>query len=80
MKLKLPCLSKGDENAVITLWHAGENDRIERGQDLLEIATDKATFDVPAPCSGVLAKIIKSSGEEVGMDEIIGEIKGDKNE
>jgi len=79
IKLKLPGLSEGTESAVITSWHAEENDHIERGQDLLEVATDKATFDVPAPYSGVLVKIIKKSGEEVRTDEIIGEIKGDKN-
>ncbi len=75
MELKLPGLSEGTESAVITFWHAVENDQIECGQDLLEVATDKATFDVPAPCGGVLVKIIKKNGEEVRTDEIIAEIK-----
>jgi len=80
MELRLPDLSKSDEGVVITLWHASEKERVERGQDLVEVATDKATFDVPAPCDGVLVRIRKNPGEEVGTGEIIAEIsEGDRD-
>ena len=40
----------------------------------MEVATDKATFDVPAPCKGVLGTIRKKAGETVATDENIAEM------
>ena len=77
MELKLSGLSERFENAVITLWHAAESDRVTKDQDLFEIATDKATFDVPSPCDGVLVKIIKEEGAEVKAGETIAMIRED---
>ena len=74
MELRLKELSEDAKDAVITLWHAGENDALLEGQDLVEVATDKATFDVASPCNGVLVKILKKEGETVKTDEIIAEI------
>ncbi len=75
MELKLPDISKDSDDAVITLWHAKENDPLVKGEDLLEISTDKATFDVACPCDGILVKIKKREGELVKKDEVIAEIK-----
>lgn len=74
MELRLTELSEDAKDVIITLWHAGENAVLEKGQDLLEVVTDKATFDVEAPCGGVLVKILKKEGEKVRTDEVIAEI------
>ena len=74
MKLRLPEVSEAFTEAVITLWHVKESEYVKEGEDLLEIATDKATFDVPAPCSGVLKKVFKAPGEKAVPSEIIAEI------
>lgn len=77
MKIRLAEIIQDTEKAVITLWHVSENDRVTSGQDLLEIATDKATFDIAAPCDGVLASIMKKEGEEITADEVIAELRED---
>ncbi len=77
MEIKLPDLAENMQQAVITEWHAKENDRIVKDQDFVEVETDKATFDVSAPCGGVLVKIMKKEGEKVRADEIIAEIRED---
>ena len=74
MKIRLADIFEDTEKAVITLWHVAENDRVAGGQDLLEIATDKATFDIAAPCNGILASIMKKEGEEITADEVIAEL------
>lgn len=71
MEVKLPQISEGSDAVVITAWHVSEGARVEKDQDMLEVATDKATFDVPAPCSGVLKEIRKKKSEEVNKDETI---------
>lgn len=75
MELRLPELSEGGGRVVITAWHVAESGRVVKDQDLVEVATDKATFDVPAPCDGTLARILKKEGEEVRDNESIAEIQ-----
>jgi pyruvate/2-oxoglutarate dehydrogenase complex dihydrolipoamide acyltransferase (E2) component len=75
MDLKMPELSERQEKVVITQWHLAEEDPVSKDQDLLEVSTDKATFDIPSPCDGILKKIHKTSGESVGTDEAIAEIQ-----
>lgn len=75
MKLRLPDVSGTSSETIITLWHAKETERIKKGDDLLEITTDKATFDVPAPCDGVLTKVFKKPGEKISPSDVIAEIQ-----
>ncbi len=74
MEIMLPKLSDSSDEITITLWHASEKDTVAEGQDLLEVSTDKATFDVPAPCKGILKSVLKGAGETIRPGEIIGEI------
>ena len=75
MDLRLPELSEESGEAVITVWHASKNESITKDQDLVEVTTDKATFDIPSPCDGVLADITKNEGEVARTGEIIARIQ-----
>lgn len=75
MELRLPNITANDENVVITLWYVKENESVSKDQDLVEVMTDKATFSVASPCDGLLSKINKNVGEEVGIDEAMAEIQ-----
>lgn len=75
MRLKLPDLSGDKGKAVIAAWQAGENERVSKGQDLVEVVTDKATFDIVSPCDGVVVKILKGAGEEVMTNQDMAEIR-----
>jgi len=74
MQLRLSELSEDTKDVIITEWYVSESDRITEGQDLLEVATDKATFEVPSPCDGIIGKIIKRKGESVTADVVIADI------
>ena len=74
MEFLLPQISEGTKEAVITAWHVSENGKVKRDQDLLEVTTDKATFDVPSPVTGTLEKIIKKEGDVARVNEAIAEI------
>lgn len=74
MEIKLPKLSDLDDAITITLWHVDEDAAVNEGDDLLEVSTDKATFDVPSPATGILKKIEKNPGDTVRPGETIGEI------
>jgi len=75
MKFRLPEITKKENSAVITCWHVKEKEHVRADQDIVEVSTDKATFDIAAPCNGILNKIIKKEGEDARIGEIIAEIE-----
>jgi pyruvate dehydrogenase E2 component (dihydrolipoamide acetyltransferase) len=74
-EVKLPRLGQGMESGTIVKWIKSEGDKVEKGEPLYELDTDKVTQEVEAEASGVLLKIAISSGEvEVGRTiAVIGE-------
>ena len=63
----------------IIKWMFGEGDRVEAGEPLFEMETDKLTIVIDSPSSGTLLKIIKENGETVPITELIA-IIGEPNE
>ena len=58
----------------IVKWNKKEGDKVETGEILLEIMTDKTSMELEAEDSGYLIKIIKGDGETVPVTEVIGYI------
>jgi 2-oxoglutarate dehydrogenase E2 component (dihydrolipoamide succinyltransferase) len=48
---------------------------VDQGQNLVEIETDKASLDLPAPVAGTVAKILKHQGEPAEVGEVIARIE-----
>jgi pyruvate dehydrogenase E2 component (dihydrolipoamide acetyltransferase) len=67
----MPKLGLNMTHGVIVNWLVREGDAVEEGTPVLEVETDKATQEVEAPASGVLAKIIKFEGDEVPCNQVI---------
>jgi pyruvate dehydrogenase E2 component (dihydrolipoamide acetyltransferase) len=59
----LPRLGQGMEAGTIVRWLKSEGDRVERGEPLFELDTDKVTQEVEAEASGVLLRIAVAEGE-----------------
>lgn len=74
-KLILPELGEGIEEAVVSLWHFSEGDSVGAGDDIVEIVTDKATFNVPADSSGIIKKIIHPEGDTVKVGDALAELE-----
>ena len=53
--------------ATILHWLKKPGDRIEEGESIVEIATDKVDSEVPSPYHGVLKKIIAKKGEVIAI-------------
>ena len=62
-EVKLPRLGQGMESGVVTRWLKSEGERVEKGEPLFELDTDKVTQEVESPFSGVLLKIAVTEGE-----------------
>lgn len=74
-EVKLPRLGQGMESGTIVKWLKSEGDRVEKGEPLYELDTDKVTQEVEADFSGVLLRIAVEEGEvDVGKTvAVIGE-------
>ena len=70
-ELKLPELAEGVNEAVVSFWHFKEGDSIKEGDEIVEMATDKAVFNVPCKISGVLKKIAAKEGDTVKVGETL---------
>jgi len=70
----LPPLAEGVEKATVTYWYHKVGDSIKEGEDLVEMVTDKATFNMPAPASGILKEIILAEGLEVKVGQTLATI------
>jgi pyruvate dehydrogenase E2 component (dihydrolipoamide acetyltransferase) len=62
-EVKLPRLGQGMEAGTITRWLKREGEKVEKGEPLFEVDTDKVTQEVEADVGGVLLKIALESGE-----------------
>jgi pyruvate dehydrogenase E2 component (dihydrolipoamide acetyltransferase) len=72
-EVKLPRLGQGMESGTIVRWLKAEGDRVEKGEPLYEVDTDKATQEVEAEASGVLLTIAVAEGE-VPVGQTVGVI------
>jgi pyruvate dehydrogenase E2 component (dihydrolipoamide acetyltransferase) len=62
-EVKLPRLGQGMESGTVVRWLKQEGDRVEKGEPLYELDTEKVTQEVEAEASGVLLKIAVQEGE-----------------
>ncbi len=70
----LPALGMAQDSGTIVQWLKGEGDKVERGEPVAEIQTDKVTVEIEAPASGTLISISARAGDEVPVGQVIARI------
>jgi pyruvate dehydrogenase E2 component (dihydrolipoamide acetyltransferase) len=70
----LPALGMSQDTGKIVQWFKAEGEQVTAGEPLLEIETDKATVEIEAPASGVLADLSSSAGDDVPVGQVIAHI------
>jgi 2-oxoisovalerate dehydrogenase E2 component (dihydrolipoyl transacylase) len=64
---KMPDLGEGTVDAEIVAWHTKPGDLVREDQLIVEVMTDKAAVEVPAPVSGRVVSINGAPGEKVAV-------------
>jgi 2-oxoisovalerate dehydrogenase E2 component (dihydrolipoyl transacylase) len=64
---KMPDLGEGTVDAEIVAWHTKPGDLVREDQLIVEVMTDKAAVEVPAPVSGRVVSITGAPGEKVAV-------------
>jgi 2-oxoisovalerate dehydrogenase E2 component (dihydrolipoyl transacylase) len=62
--IMLPELGEGIGQATVAELHCGIGDHIKKEDDVLEVVTDKATFNVSSEHDGIVEKICVDVGSE----------------
>jgi 2-oxoglutarate dehydrogenase E2 component (dihydrolipoamide succinyltransferase) len=71
IELRIPSAGESIQEVQIGQWVKHEGDHVRRDETLVELDTDKASMELPAPSDGVLARIVKHDGEKVAVGEVI---------
>lgn len=71
MDFKLPELGEGVYEAELVSWKVKPGDIVKPGQVLLEVLTDKATMEVPAPFGGTIGKLNGEPGQPLKVGDVI---------
>ncbi len=77
IKVYMPQLGENITKATISYWYFEEGASVIEGNDLVEVSTDKATFNVPAPCSGTLVERMAHEGDVCEIGEVLAAIEED---
>jgi 2-oxoglutarate dehydrogenase E2 component (dihydrolipoamide succinyltransferase) len=74
-KIIVPNMGESIVDATIARWFTEPGDRVEIGQVLVELETDKVNLEVGAEQAGIISRIDKQAGEDVRVGEVLGEIE-----
>ena len=73
--IHVPAFPESISEGEIATWNFKEGDAVSEGDIIVEIETDKVVMEVPATEDGVVTKILKSEGDTVTSEEVIGQFE-----
>src|SRR5471032_2003125 len=68
---KMPDLGEGTVDAEIVAWHTKPGDVVTEDQVIVEVMTDKAAVEVPAPVSGRVVSVTGAPGDKVSVGSLL---------
>jgi pyruvate dehydrogenase E2 component (dihydrolipoamide acetyltransferase) len=67
----MPKMDMDQEVVTIISWLKNEGDRIEKGESVIEVETDKIVSEIEAPESGILANILYHENDEAPVTKVV---------
>jgi pyruvate/2-oxoglutarate dehydrogenase complex dihydrolipoamide acyltransferase (E2) component len=71
MDFALPEIGEGVYEAELTAWSVKVGDVVKRGQKLMELMTDKAAMEVPAPFNGAISALRAEPGQQIKVGDVV---------
>ena len=71
IEIKVPALAESVPDATLLDWAKQVGERVERGENLIDLETDKVTLEIAAPESGVVKELCKQPGDVVLTDDVL---------
>ncbi len=70
----LPELGEGIESATIAFLHHQRGDLVKKDEDIVEVVTDKAAFNIPTDAAGTIQEIFVKEGQEIKIGDVLATI------
>ncbi|MEE2777456.1 MAG: dihydrolipoamide acetyltransferase family protein [Acidobacteriota bacterium] len=80
IEFRLPDVGEGLEEAEVVQWLVAEGASVVRDQAVVEIQTDKALVEIPAPAAGVVARHAVATGVMLRVGDLLFVLDGDNGE
>ena len=74
IELIVPPMGESITEVQIGAWRKQPGDPVKRDESVVELESDKATVDLPAPIAGAITKVLKKEGERAHVVSKRGEI------
>lgn len=71
VEIKVPSAGESIAEVYVGEWKKSGGDVVEKGEVLVELETDKATLELPAPVSGRLVELRAAEGDRVEVGAVI---------
>ncbi|MYF70657.1 MAG: biotin/lipoyl-binding protein, partial [Proteobacteria bacterium] len=80
MNVLMPQLGETVAEGTVAAWHKKQGDTVEKNEVLLDVETDKAATEVPAPVTGVIASVLVPEGKTVDVGTVLAVIETEEAE
>jgi pyruvate dehydrogenase E2 component (dihydrolipoamide acetyltransferase) len=70
-KVVMPKLSLTMKEGTVGRWYKKQGDAIEKDEPIVEVISEKATYDLEAPASGILRKILVEEGVDAPVNAVL---------
>jgi len=72
VEVELPSMGEDAEDlANVAYWLVEVGDEVSEGDDLVELTTDKAAFNLPSPASGTVVELEVEEGDDVSVGDVL---------
>jgi pyruvate dehydrogenase E2 component (dihydrolipoamide acetyltransferase) len=74
----IPRLGSSDESDEVRVlrWFKQRGEKVQKGEPLLEVETDKVNVEIEAPESGLLEEVRAIEGDVVSFNSVVAIIEG----
>ena len=71
MQVKMPQLRPEMDKGLLVAWLKNPGDKVDQGDPLYEIESDKVVSQIAADCGGTLTQQLAEEGDEVQVDQVV---------
>jgi 2-oxoglutarate dehydrogenase E2 component (dihydrolipoamide succinyltransferase) len=71
IEVKVPALAESVPDATLLDWYKQPGEAIGRGENLIDLETDKVTLEIAAPEAGVIKELLHQPGDVVLTDTVL---------
>lgn len=79
-EIKLPELGEDIDKATVVCFHCSIGDDVDVDDDIVEVVTDKATFNISTSFAGSVREFLVSVGQEIEIGQVIALIEEENYE